>query len=476
MSDPDFPFDPSEDLHPKQQIAFGTPATEILYGGAAGGGKSHLMRYFAVVCALLMPGIQIYLFRRTSPDLLKNHVEGPNGLPAILAPLIAMGRVKYNMSKGIFTFPGGSKIFLCHCQYEKDVASYQGAEIHLLLMDELTHFTAKIYKQLRGRCRLGAWRPPEQYRGLFPRILCGSNPGGIGHNWVKGSFVTSAPAMQIWKTKRKDGGMYRQYIPALLDDNPTMTENDPDYKDRLYGLGDPALVKAMLEGDWDIVSGAALDDVWKTLTHMIEAFDVPYNWYVDRSFDWGSTAPFSVGWWAESNGEEVKLKSGKKKSYHKGSLIRINEWYGWNGEANEGCKMLATHIAQGIKQREAAMGLHVRPGPADSSIYTSENGNCIADDMAAEGVHWTKADKSPGSRVNGLEKVREMLSNSLQSPMEKPGMFAFEHCTHFRRTLPVIPRDEKKRDDVDTASEDHLYDDVRYRVTMPRIITTVQEV
>jgi len=485
-----FYFNPEVDLHPKQRVALATEATEILYGGAAGGGKSHLMRYLAIFCALTIPGIQIYLFRRTSPDLLKNHVEGPGGLPSILAPLIALGKVKYNMGKGIFTFPGGSKIFLCHCQYEKDVTNYQGAEIHLLLMDELTHFTSTIYKALRSRCRLGAFRPIMYFNGkkidvshLFPRILCGSNPGGIGHNWVKQTFVSSAPPLKVWRVPRKDGGMLRQYIPAKLNDNPTMAENDPDYESRLYGLGDPALVKAMLDGDWDIVAGGALDDVWSFDKHMIEPFKVPANWYVDRSFDWGSTKPFSVGFWAESNGEEVTLADGSRKSWPPGTLFRVDEWYGNNPDAddpNTGLKMLASAIAEGIKDRckksVHLRHLRVRPGPADSAIFTRENGNCISDDMSAKGVSWTKADKSPGSRVNGLEKVRQFLKASLQHPQEEPGMFAFNHCTNFSRTMPVLPRDQKKQDDVDSASEDHAYDETRYRATMPKITTTVEEV
>jgi len=289
-------FDPIKDLHPKQQLAFRSSATETLFGGAAGPGKSHFLRYLAVFCAFAVPGIQIYLFRRTSPDLEKNHIQGPTGFPAVLANYIAAGIVKYNQQKGMFTFPGGGRIFLCHCQYEKDLANYQGAEIHLLLIDELTHFTETMYRYLRGRVRLGGWRPRNgKYKKIFPKIMCGSNPGGIGHNWVKGTFVTYQPWYEIKRTPKKDGGMLRQYIPAKLEDNPTMNLNDPDYANRLSGLGSAALVKAMLDGDWDIVAGGAFDDVWELAKHTLQPFDVPNNWRIDRSFDWGSSHPFSVG-------------------------------------------------------------------------------------------------------------------------------------------------------------------------------------
>jgi len=479
VSDPKaalIPFDPEKELHPKQLFAFKTKADEILYGGSAGGGKSFFMRYLAVFCAYCFPGIQIYLFRRTHPDLQKNHMEGPASLPVVLAQLINRKMCSINYGNGVISFWNGSRIFLCHCQHEKNVHSYQGAEIHLLLIDELTHFTESIYRLLRGRCRLGAWKAPPGAEGLFPRIVSGSNPGGVGHNWVKAMFVTAARPMKAWRAPKDEGGMIRQFIPAKLDDNPTMTENDPDYKDRLMGLGDPAIVMAMLDGNWDIVSGGALDDVWDASRQMIEPFDVPKEWHVDRSFDRGSSHPFSVGWWAMSNGEDVQLKDGAWRFFPAGSLIRINEWYGWNGKPNQGSKMLIKQIAAGILEREAAMGLKVHPGPADSEIFNNNNGRCIADDFIAAGVNWTKTNKGPGSRVNGLEVVRGMLAESKKDYPEKPGLWAFNHCIHFSRTMPVLPRSETNRDDVDGSSEDHLYDEVRYRATTPVIITTSQEV
>jgi hypothetical protein len=400
-------------------------------------------------------------------------MEGPKGFLALLGSWVDAKKVKINYSDNSIEFWNKSKIFLCHCQYEKDVIKYQGAEIHVLFIDELTHFTEKIYRFLRGRVRLAGLQIPAHLKGLFPRIICGANPGAIGHNWVRFSFISNAAEYEIRRMPKKEGGMLRQFIPAKLKDNPALSKDDPEYCDRLEGLGDPELVKAMLDGDWDIVAGGMFDDIWKRERHFIEPFRIPASWYKDRTFDWGSAHPFSVGWWAESDG----TKAPNGKTYPRGSLFRFAEWYGWNGNPNEGCKMLAVEIARQIKRLESVFyqdgywegsADSVKPGAADSSIFDDENDMCIARDMRKEGVRWLEADKSPGSRKNGAEIFRKYLKASLESPMEHPGVYIFNRCPNFARTIPVLPRDEKIRDDVDTKAEDHIWDETRYRILEPR--------
>lgn len=444
------------ELHPKQSEAFLTEATELLYGGAAGGGKSHLLRSAGLFFCAAIPGLQTYLFRRLSDDLRKNHMEGPHGIPNMAAELVDSGHAKINYSDGHIKLWNGSKLFLCHCQHEKDVYKYQGAEIHLLLIDELTHFTRFIYTYLRGRVRMSGIQIPPEYLGKFPRIICGSNPGGVGHNWVKAEFIDGAAPLEIRRMPKKEGGMLRQYIPARLDDNPSLADADPDYVDRLEGLGTPELVRAMKEGDWDIVAGGAFDDIWRRDKHVLPRFDIPSSWRLDRSFDWGSSKPFSVGWWAECDGTECEI-AGQRRFFPRGTLIRVAEYYGWNGKPNEGCKMLAVDVAKEILRREQEMfpGRKVHPGPADSAIYAVENGNGIAQDMEKAGVRWEEADKRPGSRKTGFEAVRKRLAASTKSPMEEPGLFVTENCTHFIRTVPVLPRNERDMDDVDTNAEEH---------------------
>lgn len=458
-------------LHKRQTEAFQSIATEILYGGAAGGGKSHLMRVIAIIFCAEIAGLQVYLFRRHFADLYKNHMEGAGSFIELMGPWIDAGLVKINYSDNVIRFWNGSKIHLCHCQHEKDVHKYLGTEIHLLLMDELTLFSEKMYRYLRARCRLGGLVVPEKYKGKLPMVLAGTNPGNIGHNWVKRVWVDSAPPMHVHRAAKTEGGMLRQFVPALLQDNPTLAINDPDYIDRLEGLGRPELVKAMKSGDWNIVAGGAFDDVWSQRL-ILPRFKVPAGWTVDRSFDWGSTHPFSVGWWAEADGTEVNLEGGRVFCPPRGSLIRIHEWYGTKEiGTNEGLKLAAKDIAKGILEREKGLrdgGWIARtpmPGPADNQIGDRGRPDVetIAEEMAKAGVKWTASDKTPGSRIGGLELARGMMREAGKDRPETRGLWFMEHCRAAISIVPILPRDEKKPDDVDTDAEDHPWDETRYR-------------
>jgi hypothetical protein len=432
----------------------------------------------AIAYSVAIPGLQTYLFRRTSPDLIANHLSGPSGFPALLADLIDQKQVQINYSKNEIRFSNGSTVHLCHCQHEKDRFGYQGAEIHFLLMDELTHFTETIYRFLRSRVRMTGLKVPEEYKDVVPRIVAGTNPGGEGHNWVKKTFIDFAPPYEVVKTPKEEGGFRRQFIPALLTDNPALLESDPEYADRLSGLGTDAYVRAMLEGSWDIAEGGYFDDVWSRNIHAVKPFDIPSSWHIDRSFDWGSSKPYSVGFWAESDGTEATLNDGTKKMWPRGTIFRIGEIYGWNGEADTGTRELASEVAAKIIEYLAGKpwGKRCKPGAADGAIYNKENGDCIADDMSALGIRWTRADKRPGSRVTGWLNMRKKLKASMKSPMEEPGLFIFDTCTQFIRTVPTLPRDPNNSEDVHSKAEDHIADEVRYRLNSKRMVVGTVEV
>lgn len=467
------------DLHDRQGDAFLSVATELLYGGAAGGGKSHLFRVALVIWCLEIPGLQCYIFRRKYPDLISNHMEGEGSFPELLGPLVTSKecQILWSNPPGIY-FRNGSRIYLRHCQYEKDVFSYQGAQMHVLCIDELTQWTKKMYTFLRSRLRKTRMlKFPDKYSGLFPRILVGANPGGIGHNWVKMDFIDLQPEYEQRTMEKREGGMLRQYIPAKLEDNPSL---DPEeYEGKLEGLYDEALARAMRDGDWNIVAGGYFDDIFykHRKAIILRPFDIPHSWRIDRSFDWGSSRPFSVGWWAESDGTDVRLADGTLMSTVRGDLFRIYEWYGWNGQPDEGLRLSAADIAKGIVERELEWNIRgrVEEGVADGSIFDRENNSCIADDMAADvridgkrysGITWQAADKSPGSVELGLAKLREMFTNAARpakGPREKPGMFVFNRCTNFLRVVPSAPRDENNRERLDKSYEDHIIDESRYR-------------
>lgn len=467
-------------LQKKQTRAFLSKATEILFGGAAGGGKSHLKRVAGISWSLEIPKLQVYLFRRVSNDLKKNHMEGPNGFINLLAGLLKQNSASINHTDLKIEFSNGACIFLCHCQHEKDLIKYQGAEIHVLLIDEITHFTESMYRFLRGRVRMVGVELPEKYKGLFPRILVSGNPGGIGHTWVKQTFIDAQPAYNLVKQNKSEGGLIRQYIPAKLHDNPALLKDDPDYEDRLSALGNPALVKAMKDGNWDVVLGAAFEE-WNKDFHVLKPFEIPSNWKAYRAHDWGYSKPYAILYFAISNGEEVQTPLGPR-CFPRGSIIFFGEIYGWNGKADTGAKHTPSQISARVLEKDAAFleqGIKVKDGPADSAIYTKADGETsIADKMEKEGVTWVPADKSPGSRVNGWGLMHEGLRNAVDHPLEMPGIFFFDTCTHCIRTIPAMPVDPNKPEDVDTKSEDHIGDTARYAVRFvekPNLLQSMEE-
>lgn len=436
-------------LEPKQGIAYQTSATEWLYGGAKGGGKSHLLRVSAIRWAMEVPGCQVYLFRRKLPDLRRNHLQGPHSFFALLSDLLKSGHCKYKAQDNEFEFWNGSLIHLCYCDAEADVENYQGAEIHVLQMDELTHYTEYQYRYLRAQVRLAGLKVPSKYAGMLPRIETGSNPGSVGHAWVKRTFISPKPPLECWKAAASEGGMKRQFIPAKLSDNPHLTRDDPEYAERLQGMGDTNLVRAMMEGDWDIIAGAAFEKLRRD-DHMLEPFEPPDEWLCFGSFDWGSSRPFSFGLWCVADGDE--LDNGLWLP--RGAIVRFDEWYGWTGKPNEGLRLEAGEVADGILER--LRGRRLAYIAADPSMWKVDGGPSIAETMLRRGLVLRKADHS---RLTGYVEVRNRVSGADEGPM----LYATSNChAGFWRTMPDLVMDERHIEDVNTDQEDHCYDDVRY--------------
>ncbi len=442
------------ELHQQQARALRCPAQEILFGGAAGGGKSHMLRAALIAFCLAVPGLQCYLFRRTYPDLVRNHLTGPGAFPEMLAPLVKSGRCQ--IVRGEIRFSNGSKIHLRHLQHYQDVYSYQGAEFHVLAFDEGTHFTKEEYTYLRGRCRLGGLKIPAGCAWIFPRVLIGSNPGNIGHVWVKTGFVDPGP-YKIHRAPKEEGGMLRCYIPSRIQDNPTLMANDPDYVERLEGLGDPALVRALKEGDWDVVAGAMYGDVWRRDDHVIDPFPIPQDWDVwvgaddgflpdPAAFVWITQDPsigtyYVITEWQETGKYPNQVASETKEI--QSEIERAPRWRGGEVEFDKG-------PVAGIMDL-AAFGQH---GQAEISR---------GDQMKRLGLRLEPCEKWPGSRKDRALNLHRLLAPNPKDPKKRPGILFFRgKCPELVKAIPTLPRDDKKPDQVGACPQDHIYDALTY--------------
>ncbi len=445
-------------LHPKQGEALQSTANEVLYGGAAGGGKSHLMRVAAILWCAAIPGLQVYLFRRIRDDLVKNHMEGPKGFRSMLAGWVLCGFV--DIVEDEIRFWNGSKIYLCHCKDEKDIYKYQGAEIHVLLVDELTHFTESMYRFLRNRVRMVGVTIPAQYAGQFPRILCGANPGNIGHLWVKTTFVIANVPMTIWRTTPSEGGMLRQYIPARLEDNPSMASDDPGYETRLEGLGSATLVAAMRWGDWDVIEGAFFD-CWDRKRHVIKPFEIPKEWMRFRSGDWGSAKPFSFGWWAVAT-EDTKVGN---LWLPRGCMLRYREWYGCQpGKPNTGLKLHAEPVGAGLWEREKD-DPKLTGGVLDPAAFSEDGGPSIAERISrgsGNKVFFRPADNKRVTQRGAMGGWDQLRSRLVGDGDDRPMIVTFDTCVDSIRTIPALQHDADRPEDLDSDGEDHAADEWRY--------------
>lgn len=461
------------DLHQKQTVAFVSHATEILYGGSAGAAKSHLIRVAAIAWCQAIPGLQVYLFRRIREDLVKNHMEGPTGFHSLLAPWLGS---YCDIVEDEIRFANGSRIYLCHCKDEKDRFKYQGAEIHVLLIDELTHFTEVIYRFLRSRVRIPrSMHIPNEYQGRFPRILSGSNPGGVGHQWVKTTWIDPKPPMEIWQTPDEEGGFLRQYIPARLADNPSI--NQAQYRANLMGLGNEALVKAMLEGDWDVVSGAALDI--SRDRHCIRPFSPPRHWTKFQVLDWGFVRPYSSGWYCVVSG--VTLLKGKgvwpDRWLPDGAVVRYRELYGTTGKANEGSREESPIVATRILEMEDAVQEVMDYRVADTGIWAKNDGTSIYERM----LRVTKSRFNPRQSEKDRQASYSEVCTRLKGEENEDGVYTpmfyiTDNCTHFWRTVPPLVLDELHPEKgPGEKQENHAWDETCYALMSRPYIRTADQ-
>lgn len=450
-------------LYPKQQRALMTAAQEVLYGGAAGAGKSYMMRVLAIILCMEVANIKVFLFRRMYKELYINHVYAPDGFLVMLKPFIDAGEVTFNKSDGVFNFFNGAQIYLCHAQHETDINAYLGAEIHCLLIDEATQFSEKMIRFIRTRVRLGGLPIPDRWRNILPKIIYGTNPGGISHAYFKRGFVQHGEG-HVFTAPPQDGGMTREFIPARSKENIVMMRNDSKYGERIMGLGDDRLAQAYLDGNWDLEEGAAFSDLWDPNVHIINSIVVPRTWKIDRAHDYGYSAPGATIWTAESDGTRAIIND-KYIVLPRKSLVIISEQY-FADKEDKGLRLMPFELGQKMYDHEAMSGLRMRTeaGPADTSIFDKDKGMAsIHDDYVKKGIRFTKADKRPGSRERGFILTRQRLKAAVTRNMEQPWLLIARSCVHTVSQLPELPISPENPQDVDSSANDHIYDAVRYR-------------
>lgn len=427
---------------------------EVLYGGARGGGKTDAMLAdLAKHASRYASGARGVFFRRTLPqleDAIRRSKE-----------LYGMIGATYRESKKTWFFPNGASLKFRYLERDEDAEAYKGQQFSWVCFEELTQWAKSDPVDKIRACLRSAEGVPVFFRAT-------SNPGGPGHGWVKARYYTPHPLGYRIITD-PESELKRCFIPARLEHNPTLEQNDPTYRQRLKSLGNPALVDAWLNGSWDIADGGFFDGVWSPGKHISKRFKIPASWPLSTSFDWGYAKPASFGFWAESNGEQPENASA---FYPSGTLVRVAEWYTVkrNGlgipEPDKGLKINNERLGeqiykQFIKPFEKRITLQV----ADPSIFSQESQSIYK--KMREGARAVGGDlefrRVDNSRVTGWQEMIDRMTATFEDDRERPGLVIFETCENWIRTVPVLSRDPNNGNDINSKEEDHAADETRYR-------------
>ena len=414
---------------------------EVLYGGAAGGGKTMAliadpMRYFD------NGNFNGIILRRSTDELReivwKTQELYPQAFPG----------AKWGEKKSQWTFPSGARIWLTYLDRPEDVLRYQGQAFSYIAFDELTqHPTPFAYLYMKSRLRTTDPTLPTFLRAT-------TNPGGPGHSWVRKMYIDPAPANQAFAATDIETGktlvypeshekagqplFTRRFIPASLYDNPYLTA-DASYEANLLSLPEMQR-RQLLEGDWDVADGAAFPE-FKKADHVIEPFDIPNEWRRFRSCDYGYSSYSAVHWFAIDPSYET--------------LYCYRELY------------VSKHTGKdlGAAVLEAERGESISYGVLDSSCWHNRGqlGPSIAEEMIAMGCRWRPSDRTAGARVAGKNQFHQRLKVDEETSLA--GIIFFNTCRQIISDLPVIPSDPKGSDDIDPRyATDHAYDSVRYGI------------
>ena len=443
---------------------------EVLLEGNRGGGKTDAL--IMAFCKHVDKGYGAFwqgiIFRQPHKQLKDVIKKSKKWIPRMFPG------AEFNETDKVWKFKDGEELRFAHMRVPSDYENYHGHEYPFIGWEELTTWsTDECYTRMMSCCRSSG--PSD-----MPRIVrATTNPYGAGFHWVKKRFRLPSQRFQVWREKEIDQhgrvsySKTRLAIQSRLSENKILLAMDPDYVKTLKTSARNEMeLKAWIFGSWDIVAGGMFGDVWSEDTHVIEPFKIPRAWKIYRALDWGSAAPFSVGWYAESNGSPVGVGNHIWGDVE-GDVFRIGEWYGTTGKPNEGLGLTGTEVGEGILERELEFphqgNIHrrVRPGPADHNIFGdgTKGVKNIHDEMRKSGIRFDKAVKGPGSRKVGWQVARDYMANAM--PLEigsriDPGLYIFNNCWHFINLVPTLPRDDGDLDDIDPVSEDHIGDELRY--------------
>ena len=398
----------------KQKRFIEATASEVLFGGAAGGGKSYGQTVDAFLFALKYPGSKQLLLRRTFAELDKSLIR-------TVLSWYPRDIFRYNSSAHVGTFVNGSCIDFGYCASETDVYQYQSAEYDVIRFDELTHFTEAQYVYLISRVR-GANGFPKQ-------IKSSTNPGGVGHQWVKDRFVDPSPPNTEFKGV---DGMSRIFIPSLLDDNTFLMTSDPDYKRRLEALPERDK-KALLYGDWNIFDGQYFPEFDRAV-HVIDPFKIPKEWRRYRAFDYGLDR-LACYWIAVDS---------MKTAYVYKELCASD--------------LPISTACECIKEMNGDDDIYLTLAPPDMWSRSQETGRSKASIFVENGLDITK---SSNNREAGWLAIKELLKTDSNGFSR---LKIFNTCTELIKCLPALQIDKKKPTDCATEPHDitHAPDGLRY--------------
>ncbi len=488
-----------------QSLAISCPCNEILYEGTRGPGKTaaQLMRFRRLVgvgYGAFWKGVIFDIEYKNLGDIIaqskKLFRRFDDGVKFLSSP-----------SDLKWVWPTGEELLFRYEKNSDGYWNYHGQEFPFVGHNELTKRADPEFYESMFSCMRSSFRPedyPLNDGKLLPPIplecFSTTNPFGVGHSWVKKRFIDPVPRGTVNRQssmvfnpqteKEEEVILTRVAIHGSWRENKFL---DPTYIAFLMNIKDPNKKKAWVDGDWSITSGGRFDHLWREHVHVVKPFDIPSGWHVDRSHDWGESKPFSNLWFAEADGEQYEI-DGKITKYPAGTVFCIGEFYGCEkGQHNIGLKMSATNVAKVVADIDKSLvdknhaienscgEINIIPaiskskvsaGPADNAITNKDDEQIsIADKMKKQGVTWTESDKSAGSRVNGAAVLCEMLEAALEGAdselgyPERPALYFFNNVRGIISRFPILSRDSKNPDDVDTDQEDHDYDALRYRVT-----------